>query len=208
VQRAAVYALMNVQDPRIVAPLIALLKDDNVRIQACAKKILNEVAKRYCVNGEVNQAIEVFKVLHQQQSDTEIINNLLYCYIILKRYEEASALNNLLDCSKENKLSPILQHNRGILEFIMGHVKRAEAYLRTALESIREQGFDHEEAMCMLLLDGHGHATSEIELPIEAACLLNLHQSGAMSFDEVSQKLYNRFPDKHLDLIAKIDNRR
>jgi len=205
VRTFAAAALGNIKDPLVAQHLIALLAVDNVEVQRLAISTLNDYTKQIFVTGNMDYAAEIFKILHRQQSDVEITNNLSYCLIINKQYDEAKALYDSLECSKEDALFPYIQYNIGVLAYLMGDAETAEKHLRQAMMMC---GGLKIMPLCMLYIDSDGHAISLSDLPFEAACLLNLYRVGGISFNDFSQELTQRYPDKYIELIAILNGKK
>ena len=204
IQAAVVRILEKIKNPKLIDSLISHIDDNNVYLQKMVQNVLNAIAKDIFAHGDTDRATMIFKLLYEKKMDEEFLNNLLYCYILQGQYKDALALQTSMKSLGTSDTSLFIRHNIAVLEFLSGNTDKAMEQLQQTFRLVRES--DHPSAFCMLLLDGHGHATSEIKLPFEAACLLNLYRTGAVTFEHVSQELYKRFPDEHAYYISKINN--
>jgi HEAT repeat protein len=205
-RRAAAMALGQQGDERAMKALLDNLNDRNVEVQSACATAIGSIARRHFQNDNLNSAISIFSELSHRKGDADILNNLGYCLIVAKRYEEAMSVFASVSTANSISTSILIHHNLGVLSCLMGRDDEAETHLRAALRLVEatRDSYDPKQVFCMMLLDGNGDVTTEYDLPSDAAILLNLYRVGALSFDNAAQSLAQIYPSRQHELLAKV----
>ena len=125
----------------------------------------------------------------------EARNNLAFCQILTG--DIPNGFENARKVS-ESQYEPLYEMNKGIAEFLLGKVDESKKSLKNALQRLRssEGGFEAKVA-CVLVLEAEGKGVSSNEdLPIDAAIVINLWRIGDLSRDELEVDLTKFYPGK------------
>lgn len=179
--------------------LTSFLPDESVAVREATRAALSSQAIKAFLSGNVESAADFFRsavlVVGVSEPDDDLRNNFAYVLIIREQYDEASAQFAAMNWSRHDLDWPLYKHNQGLLAFLTGDASTGIVYLREALDWIRDAGFgyDPREAICMLVIEGEV-TTSNQDLPIDAAILVNLYKMGDLAEKDLRTELLFRYP--------------
>ena len=125
-------------------------------------------------------------------------NNLGYCLILNKDYDEASQVYESL--LKEEPPDPFAQHNAGVLSYLRSKKSDAKFQLSAGLESLkRHSNPEHGDSPVAMLLIVPGTVTvrSVDDIPLRSALQLNLTAVEEGDYAGALAQVKKDFPDRY-----------
>jgi len=145
-------------------------------------------------DGDVRGCMETFVRMLGDKEDAATRNNLAFCQILAG--ELGVGLENAAKALVSD-YAPLFELNKGIAEFLQGHVDKATQSLRNALQKLRESESADNEAVYVLVVEpSEKKVRSHGDLSVDAAILINLWRMGDLTRDELEKALTKRHPDK------------
>lgn len=129
--------------------------------------------------GDVDGCMGIFSRMLADKENAAIRNNLAFCQLL--KGECATAFENAKR-ALEVDYHPLYELNKGIGEYLLGHKVAAAGSLRNALQRLRQsQREEFLMALCVLIVKPvEQKAYSYVDIPVEAAILINLGLMGEL----------------------------
>ena len=145
--------------------------------------------------GDIHGCMEMFARMLGDIESFEIRNNLAFCQILTGNV--AAGLENATK-AVAGRYEPLYELNKGIAEFLRSNADVAKESLRHALQQLREPGSEsNADPLCVLILDSAAKKVSfHMDLPVDAAILINLWRMGDSTREELESALAKLYPEK------------
>lgn len=145
--------------------------------------------------GEVQSAALAFEASIAEDDTPSERNNLAFCQILL--HDTSAALENL-ESALQRKADPLFALNKGIAQFLRGNRLESVQTLNQALAWIDDPTgkVDVWQPLYVLILDAKGIVTAHAKVPLDAAVLIALANTGGTSPQMAKQRLLRFHPNK------------
>lgn len=212
VRAAIVEVLGNIGDETIEPILIARLNDTAVSVRVASKNALRDTWLKWGMDrfsaGDITGASDKFeRIVELFPDDDNTRNNVLFCSLLLKRYDKAAEHASSINFSEYLTEKPLWQNNRALLSYLTGELDTGLRQLRMALSWINEAGsnFNPHDVYAILLLDKREGVSSFQGIPIDAAILINLYLMKGDTLENLLSELSKRYPSEYEDWLDVIE---
>lgn len=147
------------------------------------------------VEGDIHGCMDTFSRMLADKETFSIRNNLAFCQILTG--DVAAGLENAAK-AMAGDYDSLFELNKGIAEFLQGNIDAAKECLRNALQQLRAPGSKLDtEATHVLVLEPAGkQVSSHVDVPVDAAILINLWRMGDSTRGELETALAELYPKK------------
>lgn len=212
VRQNTAYVLGYLEHSETIAQLFAKMDHEGDDFKL-GMEALSGLAQKKFESNDLEGAAELLRFVASKAEDQEhssrFRNNAAYCFILLRRFEEAAEQFEAADFRKRDDSWPLHHHNRGVLSCLMGDVETGRRYLKESLAWIRATtSYDPRDVFCMLLLGPERQVSSHKDLPIDAGILMNLYRMGGLSRETLIMELRRKYRTEYeqwLELMTEAE---
>lgn len=145
--------------------------------------------------GDIQDCMATFLRMLADKEQSQCRNNVAFCQLLTG--DVAAGLENSTKAVADN-YEPLFELNKAIAEFLIGNVEAARQSLRNALQQLHAPGskFDNNAAYVLVLEPAHLKVTAHVEIPVDAAIMINLWRVGELTRVELGTELAKHYPEK------------
>jgi hypothetical protein len=157
-----------------------------------------EQAVKHFQSEDLPKAIASFRESMQDGHNEQERNNLGYCLILNKDYDEASQMFEAL--LKEESPDAFAQHNAGVLSFLRSKKRAAKSQLIAGLETLKSHSnpeYGDSNVAMLLIVPGTVTVRSVDDIPLRSALQLNLTAVEEGDYAGALAQVKKDFPDRY-----------